>query len=121
MIAIEKEISESAASAATATAKISAVLGVAGVAAAFIPGGQPLAVALGGASMVFAGISTLYNAKAYGWGSSQFRTGVAGMALSVMLGGMGIAAGSMARSTIGKNLIGGVHGTVSPLVGWFTA
>ncbi|MEU6485830.1 hypothetical protein [Streptomyces sp. NPDC046887] len=94
---------------------------MAAVAVAFVPGGQLLAAGLGAASLVFAGISTLYNAKAYGWGSDQFYTGAAGMALSIGLGAVGSLAGSMAATNIGKNVIKGAHDTVSSIVGWFTA
>ncbi|MFE7352747.1 hypothetical protein ACFU8Q_05990, partial [Streptomyces sp. NPDC057543] len=118
---IRQESVNDAADAATYTAKVSSVLGIAAVAAACIPGGQLLAGGLAGASLVFAGISALYNAKAYGWGSSNFVGSVAGIALTIGLGSVGSLAASQMVSKVGKTAIKGVHDTVSSVVGWFTA
>ncbi|MBT2896239.1 hypothetical protein HET64_06065 [Streptomyces sp. McG3] len=101
-------------------AKASAVIGGVAVVLAFVPMGQPLAHALGGLSLVLAATSTLYNAKAFGWGSDQFYTGVAGMALSIGLGGVGSLAGSMAVTNVGKAAASGINNAASSIAGWFT-
>ncbi|MEV7994460.1 hypothetical protein AB0O67_21790 [Streptomyces sp. NPDC086077] len=79
---------------------------------------QPLAAALGGASLVFSAAALLYNGKVYGFGSDKFVQESAKTGLGLGLGALGGLAGSQAGH-VGAATLGAVHSGVSAVIDLF--
>ncbi|MFJ6787055.1 hypothetical protein [Streptomyces angustmyceticus] len=86
-------------------------------AAPAVPFVEAFAVGLGYTSLAFTGLNVLFTGIGYGWSSGEFRSSLAGAALSVVTFGQSKWIGALGGSQVATKITQFGHDLISPITG----